>query len=408
MRSSRIALVAVCLAGICGTASGGTRLSAYGTNPYLSWSLFPQDLSQQQGNRLSYSPAYEKQPYWGKIDDPAAKPNGTYTSTGLGYVASDGARFSHSANIRSVANSVAFTPKLGSAMGDLKLDYDVDNRTNRASGTFIDDSSNHIPFDYSMTHALNRLHLNGALGFSLGGVPVGFRVKGGFENSLALNHEFTFTKGDSTYETDRTAWGWSSSPCAHIFGARGVEGDAWLQNGYTMGPMLDVGVLGGITLPRSKVGVQFDYRTGHQEYYDWVEKPDSVWRPQYAADTTLDITIIKNFDGSFEKSDWSKKTRDASIQAYSNVTLKKSDRFALKTFVRVGYEGLTRADVLDSNRRVEGGDKEQFKSAVLEVGPNLQIPFGSAFSYIDIGIPVSYAYSRFDNKYMGWVGGGQT
>jgi hypothetical protein len=175
--------------------------------------MFPQDVSQWHSNFISYFPLYEKQPYWGDIDEPGNKPNGTYTSTGLEYVAPDGAKLHHSAKIHSIANALAYTHRFTPGpMANLELDYDVDSRINRAEGMFIDNNGGRIPFDYSMVHAVNRLHLQGMLGFAAWGIPAGLRLRAGFENTLVLDHSFEFEKAGTAYSTERTTWGWSSRP----------------------------------------------------------------------------------------------------------------------------------------------------------------------------------------------------
>jgi len=60
----------------------GTRVSDYGSNPYMSYKLFPQNIMRWQGNFIYYYPDYMKSPWWGDIDEPGARPNATYTTTG--------------------------------------------------------------------------------------------------------------------------------------------------------------------------------------------------------------------------------------------------------------------------------------------------------------------------------------
>ena len=385
-----------------------TRLSAYGSNPYLSWEMFPQDISAWHGNFISYFPSYEKKPYWGDIDQPANKPNGTYTSTGIDIVGSN-ANFSHSANILALSNVVGYAYRLPSGVtANFDLDYDLSTRHNSASGNFTADTNyrgSHLPFEYSMVHMLNDLHVQGMMAFTAFGVPAGMRLKAGFENTLFLDHSFEFTKSDTSlpnpdtsFVSDRTVWGWSTVGCNHIFGVRGTQGDAWLQNGYAQGPLYDFDLQSGITLPVGKIGARFAYRTGHQDYYEW------------QADGTVprgDSVVGRNFVGTYVKDDWSKTTRDALGRVYGNIAWKKSDRFGLNLFALAGFEGSTEGQALSSNLNVASDAKDKARCATIEAAPNLLIPFGSAFSYIDAAVDVGYSYARFDNTYKRWVGGGQ-
>lgn len=400
MRTVAIPSALVVLAFACVNAPAGTRLSAYGSNPYLSWQLFPQDVSKWHGSFLAYEIGYDKSPYWGDIDDPRNKPDGSYTSTGLERVYPSGASFDHSANIYSIDNAVSYNHRFPSGtMANLALDFDIDSRTNSAEGTFIDDADSPIPFDYSMRHSLTYMYLQGMFGFELGGVPVGLRLEGGYENTVSLDHSLTFTRYGTTYSTDRATWGWTTSPCAHIFGASGVEGDAWLQGGYATGPLYEIDAQAGVTLNKSKVGARFAYHGGHQDYYRW--RPDSTTS---MGDSVLDA----HFAGSYELADWSRTQRDMLVLLYGNAGLRSSEHYSLNTFVLLGYEGKTLGQALSTNLAVADDAEDKTRSILLEVAPNLMLPFGgSAFSYIDVAIPIEYVYSRFDNTYLYWIGGGQ-
>jgi hypothetical protein len=397
----RTALFAVVIAGVlAGTVlHAATGVSQYGSNPYLSYSLFPQDVQLLRSNYISCFPAYEQRPYWGDIDEPANKPNGTYTSTGIDVVDND-ASFRHSAQVKSVANSVGYIHRfLSGVTANAHLDYNVDSRNNQAKGNLTDASTGgHVPFDYSMSHVLNTLRLQGMAGFELFGAPAGIKVDAGFDNSLYLDHTFTFEKNGVSYSTDRATWGWTTSPCAHIFGASGPQGDAWLQDGYAKGPLYNFDLQAGMSLPIAKVGGRFAYRTGHQDYYNWVRDSST---------STGDAVLDRNFLGSYRKGEWSRTTRDGIGQLYGNVPWIKSQRYSLNTFVLLGYEGATLGRALSSNLDVANDAKDKAHNVNVEIAPNIAIPFGSDFSYIDAAVHVEYRYGRFDNTYLRWVGGGQ-
>jgi hypothetical protein len=400
MNCKMVLFTIVCAGVLAGHGpQAATSVSSYGSNPYLSYSLFPQDVRSLRSNCISYFPAYEQQPYWGNIDNPANKPNGTYTSTGINVIENN-ANFYHSAQIYSVANSIGYIQRFLSGLtGTLNLDYNVDSRSNQAKGILTDANSGaHVPFNYSLSHMVNTMRLQGMAGFELLGVPAGIRLDAGFNNTLYLDHSFTFEKGGVSYSTDRATWGWTTSPCAHIFGVSGPHGDAWLQDGYAKGPLYNIDLQAGATLPIAKVGGRFTYLTGHQDYYSW--QRDSTT-------STGDAVLDKNFLGSYQKGEWSRTTRDGAVQLYGNVPWIKSQRYSLNMFALLGYEGVTQGQALSSNLDIAGSAKDKSHNVNIEIAPNISIPFGSDFSYIDAAAHVEYSYGRFNNTYLRWVGGGQ-
>jgi hypothetical protein len=395
MDQKKALFLVVCVFAVC-LSQAATDVSSYGTNPYLSYKLFPQDVSTWQSNFISFYPAYEQRPFWGSIDQPAKKPNATYTSTGI-KLYNNGASFNNTGQTYAVNNGFAYTHKfpLQGITANLNLDYDVNTRYNHADG---DIASHSVVFNYTMNHTLNSLNLRGLMGFNLFGMPGGLRVDAGFENSLFLTKKFEFTKNGTNYSTDRATWGWTTVPCAHIFGATGPEGDAWLQSGYAQGPVYNIDIQGGMSLTQAKLGGLLSYKTGHQDYYNWVR--DSVH-------LTGDAAIDNNFVGSYEKDNWSKKLHDVLINLYGNVPWIKGERYSINSFFLVGYEGGVEGEALSRNLGVEGSSKDKAHNIVIEAAPNINIPFGSIFNYIDAGLHVEYAYSRFNNIYKRWVGGGQ-
>jgi hypothetical protein len=376
------------------------RVAQIGSNPFLSAELFPQDMQQWPFLGLTYSPTYAKLPYWGRIDDPQSRPNGNYTSTGLS--TND---FSHTAKIYSVTNGLSYThgfsPRLFMLTG---LNLDLDARYTKADGllhahdTLGTIVGSPVPFDYSMLHALGTGRFTLASAFSIGGVPAGVRLQFGVQNTMTLDHSMSFTKDGVTYNSDRATWGWTTTPCAHVFGLTGPEGDTWTQPDYATGPLYSVDLQAGATLPFGKSGLRFSILNGHQDNYQW--KADSS---AFGTDTNIN----KNFIGHYEKQQWSRTTSGVTIQLYSNYVLRRHERFALGLFGRIGYNGLSYGEALSGNLSVTRDNSQSAHGVSLDIAPNLTIPFGSLFNYIDVAVPVQYGYTRRSNTYMRGVAGGQ-
>lgn len=377
-------------------SSANTRVYQIGSNPFYSWISYPQDVMQWGGNFMYYYPRYEQVPWWGDIDEPTNKPNATtYTTTGNKEIDGD-AYFEHSGKIHSIGNQLGYAHWFReNLVTSFDLDYDVDALRNRAEGKLTDeDNISHIPFDYSLRHTINRLYLNGIMGFKVRYIPVGFKLRFGFENTLALKQDFYYTKNDQAYSSDRTVWGWSTEGCNHIFGSRNAEGDAWLQREYAQGPMFMFDLQGGMTLPRVKLGTLFRYKFGHQDQY--------AWEMDENASTSLDSTFM----GDYQKSDMARKTRDATMLLYGNINWRKGKRYALNTFALLGYEGITSGDALSENLEIEDDAKEKARNVFVEFNPNINLLLGEHFHYIDAALLLKYSYNRLNNTYERWVGGG--
>jgi len=397
----RVAYISLMTGLFCALPQAQIRVAQIGSNPFLSAELFPQDMQQWPTRGFMYSPTYAKLPYWGRIDDPLARPNANYTSTGL-----TTENFSHTAKVYSVTNDFSYThnfsPRLFMLAG---LNLDVDARYNTAEGLLHahNDSGkvvgSALPFDYSMLNALGSGKITYASAFLVKGIATGVRLTAGVQNTAKLSHSLSFTKDSVTYHSDRATWGWTTSPCAHVFGLKNPEGDTWLQSDYAVGPLYSIDLQVGATLPLGKSGIRFSLLSGHQDYYQW--RTDS-------SAFGVDSIINGNFVGHYDKQQWSRTTSGMTIQLYTDYVVRKHESFTLSLFSRIGYNGLTYGEALSNNLDIARDDEESIHGVSLDIAPNLTIPFGSLFSYIDVAIPLQYGYARRSNTYMRWVGGGQT
>jgi hypothetical protein len=395
-----IACLSLLAAAFMTGAQAQVRVSQMGSNPLLSSELFPQDMQEWPMYGFIYTPTYSKSPFWGRIDDPLSRPNGNYTSTGLTV---DG--FSHTAKIYSVTNGVSYTHRFSPRMFMLAgLDLDLDARYNGAEGLLHahDDNGNIVgsplPFDYSMLHTLGTGGFTGAGAFFIRGVPTGVRLQFGVQNTAMLSHSMDFTKDNVDYSSDRATWGWTTSPCAHVFGMSRPEGDTWLQGDYATGPLYTMDLHAGANLPFGKSGLRFSTINGHQDYYRWQADSNNFG---------TDTVINENFIGHYEQQPWSRTTGGMTTQLYTNWILREHGSFALNLFGRIGYYGLSHGEALSGNLDVTSDDKQSSHGVSIDAAPNLTIPFGSMFNYIDVAVPLQYGYTRKSNTYMRWVGGGQ-
>jgi hypothetical protein len=399
-----------------------TPVSLFGSNPYFSSQLSPQDLLLRQGNYLYYYPHYQKAPWWGDIDEPANKPqtNADYTVTGVDII-DNNASFKHTGSIYTIANNLGYAALLrNNLMANFEFDYNIDAMRNSASGNMTGDASYRaangtIPFEYSNRHTLQRLSFQGSVASTYRELPFGIKMSGGFQNTLSLKKELSFSKlkkiDSTTYDPNdpisyhfyndqaKALWGWSTVGCNHIFGTKETQGDSWQQNSYSTGPLYHFDALAGITLPKVKAGLYYRFKSGHQDQYNWME------------DTSVHIVdqvIANNFMGQYVKSDYSIVRSAWETRAFGNINHQARDRFSLNTFVSLGYIDSTNGTALSDNLSIPQYSKPQdaIRSLCLEVDPNINIRFGKFLNFLDAALLFEYRYSRYSNTSEQSVGRG--
>jgi hypothetical protein len=377
-----------------------TRVISYGSNPYFSYDLFPQDIANVNANCLSFYPSYCKAPWWGDIDEILNKPKATYTTTGSQVTEGD-AYFKESSSLRTTKSSFGYTYRpIPAFTTSLNIDYALDILSDVASGNFTGDNfADTIPFEYDLNHTKQDFRIRSITSFNIRDIPFGIRLNAGRENTVKVESKMDFTKGSNNVSTERALWGWSTVGCNHIFGIRGTQGDAWFQDNYSIGPLYILDLQIGTTLPKGKFGAVYHNKFGRQDNYQW--RRDTTR-------TTGDSVVDRNFIGYYEKSKWIKKNKESLINLYGNINLMSGEMFGVHSFVSLAYNGARAGNALSNNSDIENDSKEFKRGFMLEFDPNITIKPGPKFHYIDIAVLFQYGYNRYSNKYMRWVGGGRS
>jgi hypothetical protein len=431
MKQQHYALMMVLAFGAAISSFGGanpTPVTAYGSNPWFSTDLYPQDILQRSGNYLFYSPNYNNNPYWGDIDEPASKPTNTnndYTITGADVVR-DGGSFKHTGAVHTFGNSLGYAWQANDrVMASFNVDYRLDALRNYAEGKFTSTNPEYypsdslLPFDYSMRHTLNQFMLKGFLGTTLGTIPVGIRIDGGMQNTVALNKELSFSKlaknPDGTFsstwanysmkdEEAKAFLGWTEPGCSHPFGPRGTQGDSWLQNEYAIGPIYYGSISGGFTVDRVKGGVFYRLKRGHQDRYYW-ENYDTVINNQTVQKiVNNDSTVSNNFIGRYVKQDEASLNAAGEGGLFSNITWRRGDRYALNTFVAISFLDSTMGSASADDLANIGNSTEKVRTFNIEFAPNMSVKLGEFLNYVDAALLIRYRNTRYENTYDRWDG----
>lgn len=387
------------ICGILVLAQGiNARVFFAGSNPHLTIFAFPQDIFLSSSNFVYYYTTYQKEPWWGDIDEPALRPNNTYIQTGENITTgANGSTFEHNGFLNNFTNTLGFGNEFSErSRTRFDLTYSVWSMRNRASGYFAPDSNGtgSVDFDYDEGHSIQELYLRSILAMKFLDIPVGFMIGIGTQYALSPDLEFEFIRDGVKYNSNRLIWAWSTTRGQNIFEAAHPEGEAEFQGRYAMGPLFKLDIQSATTLPLLKFGARFRLNYGKLDQFSW--QPDS-------GGTGLD----SNFLGDYIK-DNTKKIRNLTGRLYGNYTWINHEKFKFGTFVLTRYTQVDSTGVLPENLEVTTGRLEESRTFVFQINPNINIyPWEYKMCYIDMAILCNYSFMSYDFLETRWISGGQ-
>ena len=375
------------------------RIFFVGSNPNLTVFAFPQDVFLGQGDFVSFYSTYQKDPWWGDIDEPTLRPNNTYIQTGETIDGgANGSYFEHKSYFNLFKNTLSYGRIISDkARTRFDLHYSLHSLRNSAEGYFAPDSggAGSVTFDYDEGHSIQEIYLRSILGVKIRDIPVGFNLSLGTQYALDPELEFLFTRDGMNYQSNRLIWAWSASRGENIFEAANPVGMAEYQSRYAMGPLFMLDLQSAATLPAIKFGGRFRLRYGTLDQYSW--------KPSATATTELD----SNFLGSYGISNV-KKIRNLTGRLYGNITWKKGKSYKFNTLVLTRYTQVDSTGVLPQNLDITTGRLEESRTFVFQVNPNFNIyPWKHRMCYIDMALLCNYSHMGYDFLETRYVEGGQ-
>ncbi len=178
------------------------RIFFVGSNPHITIFAFPQDIFLTNGDFVYYYTTYQKDPWWGDIDQPTLRPNKTYISTGEDIDGgANGSTFKHKALINLFKNHIGFGREISNtARTRFDLRYSLWSMRNSASGSFVADSADDVAvtFDYAEKHSIQDIQFRSTLALMIRDIPVGFKVELGSQggSKSVLGGHFPLQKVD--------------------------------------------------------------------------------------------------------------------------------------------------------------------------------------------------------------------
>jgi hypothetical protein len=223
------------------------------------------------------------------------------------------------------------------------------------------------------------------------GNPIGFRAQYQTKSTKAPESEIRYVRNGVETKSNHLTWGWTTTPCAHIFGTSSQNFDAWFLNDYTLfeGGQLDLQMSYEYNNHKSAIRYRSRRELG-QTYYWQSSLPDSV--PN------------SNFVGSYITDDrYEDEIADDMIRAYSKIPFWKigDADLGLLFFLQYAdrdYNTVSKNRDLNSDPLSSDSENEY----TIEVNPWLNYKFGK--SYFDFGLLCEFSTTGMENTSPRWNG----
>jgi len=224
------------------------------------------------------------------------------------------------------------------------------------------------------------------------GNPIGLRAQYQTKNTNQPSSSIKFVRNGVETTSNHLTWGWTTTPCAHIFETSSQNFDAWFLNNYTLykGGQLDLQLsyeYGG----DHKSAIRYRHRGEQgQNYY---------WRSSIA-----DSLPGANFTGAyFTDSRYEDALSEDLIRAYSKIRFWKIGDADLGLLFFLQYAHRENNTVSTSaNLDSEPLSSDAENEYTIEVNPWLNYKFGK--SYFDFGLLLEYSYTDLSNTSPRWNG----
>jgi len=375
------------------------RLFFVGSNPSNTVFAYPQDIFLLPKDFVFYYTTFQREPWWGDLDQPDLRPSASYLLTGekIGVKGSND-YFYHNSNLYNWKNISGFTYTFSPLFKTrFDLEYTYIPFISKAEAAMTDDIGNILKFNYSNFRSIHDFYFTSYFATKFKDTPLGFKFGAGKESSTQPKLNWEIIKNDTFYSVQRHVWSWSTLQGGRIFYDYDGHEHAHYQDDYTVGSLYRVDLQTAATLPRLKVGGRLRLKYGSLNQYMW-QQSDTLQIPDPA---------IANLTGHYDQI-VSKKISEKTIRIYGNYNWIKKENFLFNTLVLSRLTFMDSTGVDPANPQAESGIKEDSRTFVFQVNPNVNIyPWGNKFTYIDLAILCNYNHMSYDFTQPYWVGGGQ-
>lgn len=235
-------------------------------------------------------------------------------------------------------------------------------------------------YDIQMVYA-NRLFGN----------PLGVRVQYQSKSADPPESEIKFVRNGTETRSNHLTWGWTTTPCAHIFQTSSQNFDAWFLNEYTLynGGQLDLQL--SYEHGDHKSAVRFRTTNERGQTYSWRSNvadsiPGADFNGTYLTDPRYEDEIA-----------------DDLIRAYSKIRFWKIGNVDLGLLFFLQYADRDN-NTVSTNKDVESEplSSDAVNEYTIEVNPWLNYKSGK--SYLDVGLLLEVSTATMKNTSPRWNG----
>ncbi|HVO76318.1 MAG TPA: hypothetical protein VMT35_20020 [Ignavibacteriaceae bacterium] len=223
------------------------------------------------------------------------------------------------------------------------------------------------------------------------GNPFGVRIQYQTKNTTAPDAQIRFVRNGTEIVSNHLTWGWTTTPCAHIFETSSQNFDAWFLNDYTLykGGQLDLQA--SYEYKNHKSGIRYRRNREHGQTYYWQSS---------AAETDPYANFMGGYSTDLRYED---EIANDLIRAYDKVKFWQIGDANLGLLFFLQYadrDNNTVSTNEDANSEPLSSDSEN--EYTIEVNPWVNYKFGK--SYFDFGWLFEFSLTGMENTAPRWNG----
>jgi hypothetical protein len=375
-----------------------------GSNRFYTIFAYPHDILRWPGKGFFVYMYPQTLPWQGNVTNIAERPNDTYISNynNFEFPAPDGYS-GNPAAVRSYmkVSSYAYNNrysfggiwnfaeygKIYLEMGTNRVDMEL-----RAEGIVRDDNTLELIPVAARTDAIRRYY-DATLLYAnyLFGNPFGVRVQYQSKRTEAPASEISFVRNGTPVTSQHLTWGWTTAPCAHIFGVSHQNFDAWFLNDYTLyqGGQLDLQL--SYESGNQKSGIRYRRNSERGQTYSWRSNiadslPGANFTGGYITDPRYEDEIANDLIRAYSKIRfWDLGDLDIGVLFFAQYADRDNNTVSKNTDI-------------DSEPLSSDAENEY----TIEVNPWLNYTLGK--SYFDFGVLFELSHTVMRNTSPRWNG----
>jgi hypothetical protein len=390
------------LALLFGSSAFGNPYFTIGSNPFYTYLAYPHDILRWPEKAAFLYMYPQSLPWQGHVTNISERPNDTYISNysnfdfpiPYGYTGdpnairsymrasgyADNNRFS-TGGIWSFGDYGKVYLEVGTNRVDMQLQVEGIVRNNTTLEL--------IPVN-ARTDAVRRYYdFQLVYANYLFGNPIGLRAQYQTKSTGRPESEIRFVRNGVETISNHLTWGWTTTPCAHIFGTSSQNFDAWFLNDYTLyhGGQLDLQL--SYEQGDHKSAIRYRRNREHGQHYTWQS-------------SVADTVPGANFTGSyFTDNRYEDEIANDLFRAYSKIRFWKIGGADVGLLFFLQYADRDNRTVsTDRDPDSEPLSTDAENEYTLEVNPWLTYKFGK--SYFDFGLLFELSTTAMENTSPRW------